>query len=512
MSAERNPVVRMRGISVSFPGALALDGVDLDLYPGEVHALMGENGAGKSTLVKALTGAQRIQSGEIWMQDFGRISSSADASVAGISAAYQEDQLCRNLTIGENVMIGHEVRGRFGIDWGSTHRAASRTLEDLGLGDLDSRAKLHTLTLAEQQLVAIGRAVVRVPRVLVLDEPTSSLDLVEVARLFSVVRRLRDQGVAIVFISHFLEQIYAISDRITVLRDGRKVGEHRTYEIERAELISEMMGKDLAALRRIGSERRAHRREPAGRPVYRATRIGRRGVLDPMDIELHAGEIVGIAGLRGSGRSELAEILGGVRRRDSGEVYVDGRPASMGTPSAGLRHRVAFSTANRRDEGVIGRLSIRQNIVLALQATRGWSHPLGRAETDELVDYYVRLLEIDATRPDRMVEELSGGNQQKVLLARWLATHPRVLILDEPTRGIDVGAKVEIQSEIAQLAHDGVAVVFVSSEMDEVVRLSDRIVVLKDRRKIGELSNGPALSVDTIVELIAADPAEVDLV
>lgn len=510
MATDSNAVIEMRNISIAFPGVQALDAVDLDLRSGEVHAVMGENGAGKSTLVKVLTGAYRMDSGAILMSGVGSISTAAEAQAAGIAAAYQENFLARNLSIGENVMLGHEVRGRFGIDWQRTHEVASQTLADLGLGDLDSRQKLVTLSAAEQQLVAICRSVVTKPRVLVLDEPTSSLDQSDASRLFTVIRRLRSQGVAILFVSHFLEQVYAISDRITILRDGRSVGVFDTKELDRAELIAKMLGKELAALQEIGSQRRAHRVDPIAPAIYRAERFGSRGILDPLDIELHRGEIVGLAGLRGSGRTELAEMLGGIRRHDSGSVWVGGKPARISSPAAGLRNRVAVSTENRRDDGLVGDLSIRQNIVLAIQALRGWAHPLGRAERDELVSHFMEAFDIQPADPDLQVKYLSGGNQQKVLLARWLATRPRVLILDEPTRGVDIGAKVEIQAQIAHLAVDGVAVLFVSSELSEIVRLSDRIVILKDRQKLGELSNGPALSVDSIVELIAADPSEDD--
>lgn len=508
---SRRPVVQMTGITVRFPGVTALDNVDLTLFPGEVHAVMGGNGAGKSSLIKALTGVYRLDSGEIRISgELSQASGTAAATVAGIAVAYQDTQLCPNLSIGENVMLGHEVRGRLGIDWAATHRRAGETLAELGETDLDTRRPLFTLSLPLQQLVAIGRATVTRPKVLVLDEPTSSLEDTEVARLFSVIRRLREHGVAILFVSHYLEQVYAISDRMTVLRDGRNVGTYPTRELDRAELISLMIGKDLAALRAIGSDRRAHRVDPVGPPLYRATQLGRRGVIAPTDLELHAGEVVGLAGLRGSGRTELARLVAGVERIDSGRIWMREKPATVGSPSVALRQRIAFSTENRRIEGVIGDLSIRQNIVLALQAVRGWARPLSRGEREDLVEHFIESLGITPADPSALVKNLSGGNQQKVLLARLLATRPRLLILDEPTRGIDVGAKVQIQARVAQLAREGLSVVFISSELEEVVRLSDRIIVMKDRHKIGEVSNGPALNVDSIVELIAADSQDDD--
>ena len=506
MTPAPAPVVEMTGITVAFPGVLALDDVDLRLFPGEVHAIMGENGAGKSTLVKALTGAYQLDRGEIRIDGVvQRLTTPVESAAAGIAPVYQDSHLVPNLSVAENVMLGNETRRRFGINWTATRRRAADMLGQLGLDDLDPRVRLSMLPPAIQQLVAIARAMVGAPRVLVLDEPTSSLEADEVDRLFAVVRRLRDRGVAIVFISHFLEQVYAISDRMTVLRNGRREGEYLTKRLDRADLISKMIGKDIAGLQALGSQRQSHLHEPLGGEVYRAASLARRGQMEPIDLTLHRGEIVGLAGLRGSGRTELAYLMSGAERADSGALWIDGRRSTIATPRAGLRHRVAMSSENRRVEGVIEDLSVRDNIVLALQALRGWARPITREERDGLVDSYIEGLGIRPAAPDTPVRYLSGGAQQKVLLARWLATRPRVLILDEPTRGVDIAAKLDIQRRVAQLARDGVAVVFISSELEEVVRLSDRIVVLKDREKIGEINNGPGVTVDTIVELIAAD-------
>jgi simple sugar transport system ATP-binding protein len=504
--ASARPVVEMTGITVVIDDTTVLHEVDLRLFPGEIHALMGGNGAGKSSLVKALTGAYRVDAGEVRISGEPVVlSGPAAAEAAGVAAAFQDVDLCGNLSIAENVMIGHEQRRWYGISWGPTRRRAVEVLDELGLGDLDPRRAVSTLAPAIQQLVAIARAMVTHPKVLVLDEPTSSLDADEVATLFRALRRLRDHGVAILFVSHFLEQVYAISDRITVLRDGVGQGEYPTRELDRAVLISKMIGKDLTELRRIGSERREHRAEPTGEPVYRAIGVGRRGVFEATDVELHRGEVVGLGGLRGSGRSELGQLLAGVARHDSGTISIDGREVALPNPAAGLRHRIAFASEDRRDGGIIEELSVRDNIILALQGIRGWARPISRAERDALVERFMESLLIVAPGPDAPARQLSGGNQQKVLLARWLATRPHVLVLDEPTRGVDIAAKVEIQARVAEMAREGVAVVFISSELDEVVRLSDRIVILKDRRKIGEMSNGPGLSVDTIIEMIAAD-------
>ncbi|MDQ0615107.1 monosaccharide-transporting ATPase [Microbacterium sp. W4I4] len=503
---QASPLVELEGIVVEFPGVRALDGVDFRLFPGEVHALMGENGAGKSTLIGVLTGTCRPSAGTVIVGGEERsFSGVAESRAAGIATVFQEAQLSPNLSVGENVMLGRERRGRFGIDWRRTRADAAEALRRLGLDDLDPRTHLSMLSPAQKQLVALARSVVDDPRVLVLDEPTSSLDQAEVATLMRVIRGLRDRGVAILFISHFLEQAFTISDRMTVLRGGRKVAETATRDLERADLISQMLGKDIESLRALGSERKAHHYSADGEPAFRAERLSRRGELAPTDIEVHRGEIVGFAGLRGSGRTELASLMGGDTRSDGGALWIDGDRVSLRSPSAALRRRITMTSENRRLDGIIPELTARENIVLSLQALRGWTRPISQAEQAALIDTYVDALHLDPSDLTRPVEQLSGGTQQKVLLARALAVRPHVLILDEPTKGIDIAAKLDIQRRISQLAGDGVAVVFISSELEEVVRLSDRIVVLKDREKIGELSNGPGVTVDTVVEMIAAE-------
>ena len=502
------PIVEMLGITVDFPGMRALDDVDFRLFPGEVHALMGENGAGKSTLIGVLTGTRRPVAGMLLVDGDAREFSGVAASrAAGIATVFQEAQLSPNLSVAENVMLGRERRARFGIDWRRTRADAARALVRLGLDELDPRTPLTQLSPAQKQLVALARSVVDEPRVLVLDEPTASLDQAEVATLMRVIRGLRDGGTAILFVSHFLEQAFAISDRMTVLRGGRKVGEQATRDLERADLISQMLGKDIEGLRALGSARKAHHNQTEGQPVLRADGIGRRGVLAPTDVEVHRGEIVGFAGLRGSGRTELASLLGGALRPDAGDLRVSGERVALRSPSAALRRRISRSSESRRTDGIIAGLTARENILLSLQAVRGWTRPVSRAEQAGLVDACIDALHLDPDELDRPVELLSGGTQQKVMLARALIVRPHVLILDEPTRGIDVSAKLEIQRRVSRLAAEGTAVVFISSELEEVVRLSDRILVLKDREKIGELSNGPGVTVDTVVEMIAADHA-----
>ncbi|WP_418001353.1 sugar ABC transporter ATP-binding protein [Microbacterium psychrotolerans] len=498
---EDIPAVAMRGITISFPGVLALDHVDFTLRRGEVHSLMGENGAGKSTLIKALTGVYQIDSGTIAVDGEERVfSATADAQAAGISTVYQEVNLCANLSVGENVMLGHEPRGRAGIDWKSVHRLAADHLAGLGL-TIDTRSILSSHSIAIQQLVAISRAMVLDAKVLILDEPTSSLDRGEVERLFAVIRELRDHGVAILFVSHFLDQVYEISDRITVLRNGRLVGEHVAADLPRDSLVSQMIGRELDELAAIS--RTADRViDRTAVPVLRATGVGRRGMLEPADLDIYEGEVVGLAGLLGSGRTELVRLLYGADKADSGAVEIAGRPARLTSPRHAIDHRIAFSSEDRRAEGIIADLTVAENIVLGIQAKRGWMRPVRRAERDQVVSEYISALGVRPADPDMLVRNLSGGNQQKVLLARWLATAPQLIILDEPTRGIDVGAKADIQRKVAELSAQGLSVVFISSELEEVLRLAQRVVVMRDRRRIGELDSS-TVDLDLLIDYIA---------
>jgi simple sugar transport system ATP-binding protein len=500
------PIVEMRGITISFPGVKALDGVDFVLRPGEVHTLMGENGAGKSTLIKALTGVYPIDGGTITVAGRAReFRGTADAQAAGISTVYQEVNLCTNLSVGENVMLGHEIRRAGVIDWKATHREAARHLENLGVR-IDTRSILSKHSIAIQQLVAISRAMVTESTVLVLDEPTSSLDRVEVDQLFGVIRELRDRGVAILFVTHFLDQVYEISDRLTVLRNGALVGEYVASELPRATLISLMIGRELDELDALSrTSAREIPRDSA--PVFDAVGLGRRGVVEPADVSVFEGEVVGIAGLLGSGRTELVRLMYGADRADTGSVSVRGASARITTPRHAIDQRIAFSSEDRRAEGIIGDLTVAENIVLGVQAKRGWLRKVGRAEQSAIVEDYMAALAVRPADPNRLVRNLSGGNQQKVLLARWLATAPQLIILDEPTRGIDVGAKADIQRKVAELAAQGLSVVFISSELEEVLRIAQRVIVMRDRRKIGELA-ARDIEVGDLVDFIAEEHLE----
>jgi len=500
------PIIEMRGITIQFPGVKALDSVDFTLRGGEVHSLMGENGAGKSTLIKALTGVYSVDSGTITVAGEKRVfHTTSDAQAAGISTVYQEVNLCTNLSVGENVMLGHEVRRGGLIDWRATHREAARHLEALGV-QLDTHTGLFSHSIAIQQLIAISRAMVTDSKVLILDEPTSSLDRGEVEQLFGVIRDLRERGVAILFVSHFLDQVYEISDRITVLRNGALVGAYDADTLPRNTLISSMIGRELEDLAELASSA-ARDIDRSGAPVFTATGLGKKGVLEPADLDIYEGEVVGIAGLLGSGRTELVRLMYGADRADHGKVEVHGKPTRITTPRHAIDHRIAFSSEDRRAEGIVGDLTVAENIVLGIQARRGWLRRVKRTETDAIVKEYIEALGVRPADPDRPVRNLSGGNQQKVLLARWLATAPELIILDEPTRGIDVGAKADIQRKVAELSAKGLSVVFISSEIEEVIRLAQRITVMRDRRKIGELeSNG--LGVDDVIDYIANEGQE----
>jgi simple sugar transport system ATP-binding protein len=479
----------MRGIEKAFPGVQALEGVDFDLAPGEIHALVGENGAGKSTLIKALTGVERPDAGTITLdgQEI-HVRSPQHAQSIGISTVYQEINLCPNLSMAENILIGRAPRRWGRIDWRSMNRRAGRILNDLDV-EVDVTQPLGSYSVAIQQMAAIGRALdISSARILILDEPTSSLDAHEVEQLFGVMRKLRSQGIAIVFITHFLDQVYRVADRITVLRNGRLVGTYAPAALPRFDLIAKMLGRNLTELDDVTQSKLATSQEGAGETRLLATQVGRTGSIEPFDLDLRSGEVVGLAGLLGSGRTEMASLLFGTDKPDHGSIIVDGKPVEHHSPIGSIGRGVALCPEDRKAEGIVDDLTVRENIVLAVQAGRGWLRSLSLSEQYAIANEYIRLLRIATPSPDQPVRTLSGGNQQKVILARWLATNPHVLILDEPTRGIDVGAKAEVQRLVLSLAEEGKACLFISSELDEVLRTSHRVVVLRDRVKVNEFA------------------------
>ena len=498
------PVLELTGVNKDFSGIPVLSDVQLRLYPGEIHALMGQNGAGKSTLIKVLTGVIEASGGRMRLGDQARFPDSPLAAQRmGISTVYQEVNLCPNLSVAENIFAGryprHGITQGFRIDWATVNQRARELVARIGL-DIDVTRLLSDYPVAVQQLVAIARALSIESRVLILDEPTSSLDDDEVQKLFEVLRRLRSEGLAIVFVTHFLNQVYAISDRITVLRNGSWVGEWPVAELGPQALIAAMLGRDLAAQSTEASVSPVF--DEVGPALLQAEGLGQSGQLQAMDLRVRAGEVVGLAGLLGSGRTELARLLFGLAEPDRGVLRIDGQTVTFSNPMDAIRQGLALCPEERKTDGIVAELSVRENIALALQARMGVGKFLSRAEQTAIAERYVKLLGIKTESVDKPIGLLSGGNQQKAILARWLAIEPRLLILDEPTRGIDVAAKQEIMEQIMRLAQGGMAVLFISSEMSEVVRVAHRIVVLRDRRKVGELPAGS--SEDAVYEMIAA--------
>ena len=502
---EEAPVLEMRKITKVFPGVKALSGVDFRLFRGEVHAIMGQNGAGKSTLVKVLTGVYGQDAGEILLEGKPiRPASPAAAQKLGISTVYQEINLCPNLSVAENLFIGRQPMRLGGIHWKELNRRAEESLGRLSVS-IDVTQPLSSYSIAIQQMVAIARVLDVSSRILILDEPTSSLDENEVTRLFELIRTLRDQGLAILFITHFLDQTYRISDRITVLQNGLLCGEYRTAQLPKLELIAKMLGKELSEFS-YAAEHAAKKRQavPVRKeaPVLRIRQLGLRGSIAPFDLDLDRGEVLGLAGLLGSGRTEMAKLIFGIDSPNQGEVQIKGKKARLSSPRAAMMEGMGFCSEDRKNEGAFGELTVRENIILALQAKRGLLRFLPLKKQLEIADRLIQSLKVKTPSAESTALQLSGGNLQKVMLARWLATDPSVLILDEPTRGIDVGAKLEIMELILSLSREGMGVIFISSEFEEVLRCSDRIAVLKDHAKVGELK-GPELDERSIMRTIA---------
>ena len=496
---EDGIVLTMRGICKYFPNVKALENVDFTLRKGEVHALMGENGAGKSTLIKVLTGVYEKDAGSIQIEGIpgeAHIHSPQQAQNSGISTVYQEITLCPNLTVAENMFIGRTADKV--VHWKEYEKRATEILNNLSIPARASQ-ELSNCSLAVQQMVAIARAVDMNCKVLILDEPTSSLDDKEVAMLFQLMRDLKSRGVGIVFVTHFLEQVYEISDRITVLRNGELVGEYLVKDLPQVELVAKMMGKsldDLAELEKFGEKHSV-----SDETVYEAEDLSS-SECRPFDFSIRKGEVNGFTGLLGSGRSESVRAIFGADRVTGGKVKMRGKNIRISSPHDAMKNGIGYLPEDRKRDGIIADLSVRENIILALQVINGMNHPIPRAKAEAFADEYIEALQIKTASKETPIKSLSGGNQQKVILARWLLTHPEYLILDEPTRGIDVGTKLEIQKLVLQLAEEGMSITFISSEIEEMLRTCSRLIVMRDRKIVGELT-GDELTQAQVMKTIA---------
>jgi ribose transport system ATP-binding protein len=484
------PVLSMRGIDKRFAGTHALRQATLDVMAGEVMALVGQNGAGKSTLIKILTGAHRKDSGAIrFLGKDVEFTSPEVAQRNGISTIYQEINLIPYASVAENICLGRAPRRHGLLQWGRMNREAAELLRRFSI-DLDVRRPLQSFSTAIQQMVAIARAVSFDARLVIMDEPTSSLDEREVEVLFNVIRQLKQNGVAVIFVSHKLDELYAVCDRVSVMRDGRTVQVSPMAGIGKLELVAAMLGRDLATVRQEGATAFSEVRHaaPAGREILRATGLGIGRRVRGARVAVREREIVGLAGLLGSGRTEIARAVFGADRPDEGTISLYGEPVELASPADAIARGLGFCSEDRKTEGIVPEMSVRENLTLALlpKLTRGGIVDEGRQR--EIVDRFIARLGIRTSGPDQKIRELSGGNQQKVLLARWLCTDPKLLILDEPTRGIDVGAKAEIQALIKELAEQGLGVLMISSELEEIVEGCDRVFVLSDGQTVAELA------------------------
>jgi simple sugar transport system ATP-binding protein len=512
------PIVEMKKISKVFPGVVALSGVGFRLFRGEVHTVMGQNGAGKSTLVKILTGVYKQDSGEILLEGKTiRPESPQAAQKLGINTVYQEVNLCLNLSVAENIFIGKEPMKAGMIDWKQIYRKSEEVLARLNIS-IDVTKTLSSYSIALQQMVALARVLDSSAKVLILDEPTSSLDEGEVQQLFKVIKKLRDEGMAILFITHFLDQTYQISDRITILKDGHFVGEYLAEKLPKLELVVKMLGKELSEFSYVNKSNpvtlqqkilnkmdlSAPSETPADgkAPVLQVRELGLHGSIAPFTIDLHGGEVLGLAGLLGSGRTEMARLIFGINASDHGEIFINGKRGGINSPRNAMMAGIGFCSEDRKNEGIFAELTIRENIILALQAKQGMFNYISMKKQMALSEEFIQSLGIKTPGANSPIGKLSGGNQQKVMLARWLATNPIILMLDEPTRGIDVGAKLEIMEQILNLGKKGLGLIFISSEFEEVIRCSSKIAVLKDKAVIAEL-DGERMTESDIMRTIA---------
>ncbi len=501
---NNEPILRMQGITKVFSGVKALDNIDLTLERGEVHSLVGENGAGKSTLIKVMTGAYNRDGGEMYLEGKAvNFRSPEEAQHAGVVAVYQEVNLLMFRTVAENIFLGREPR-RFGfVDWARMNRETGELLEGLGL-NINPKSELGTLNIALRQMTAIARGVSLGAKVLVLDEPTSSLTEKEVGILYDVIRRLKAQGTSVVYISHRFDELYAVCDRVTILRDGKLVGTRLLEGLERIDLVCMMLGRQREELEKKGATAfgEYHEAKPESVPLLKTENLTRGRRLKDVSLEARHGEILGMAGLLGSGRTDVARAVFGADRIENGRVLLNGKPIAINSPNDAIRAGLAFLSEDRKAEGIIPEWSVRENLTLAVLPQLARMGIVSRSRQNEIVERFMKRLGIKAANADQKIRELSGGNQQKVLLARWLCNNPKFLLLDEPTRGIDLGAKAEIQKLISELANEGLGVLMISSELEELVESSNRVVVMRDGRLVAEIPH-KRISQDAIIGAMA---------
>ena len=480
-------ILEVTNVSKSFPGVRALDGVHFDMRPGEVHALLGENGAGKSTMIKIVSGVYRPDTGEIKVD--GRpvqFNTPREAQALGIATIYQELSLYPELTVAENIFMGHAPRGPFGvIDWGEMARRAREILASLDIHDMDVGRKVGTMTVGNRQRVEIAKALSLNARILIMDEPTAALTEADVQRLFGIVRLLKERGVGIIYISHRLEEVFMLADRVTVLRDGQYVATKDVKDTNEDELISMMVGRTIENLfPKIETT--------VGEPVLEVRNLWRRPLTKGVSLTVRAGEIVGLAGLVGSGRSELAQVVFGMTPAESGDILINGQKVVIKHPGQAMKLGIAYVPEDRGTQGLVRQMRIRENISLAILRDMVKGPFVDRRAERSLATSLIDQLRIRAYSTEQVVNKLSGGNQQKVVVGKWLASKPKLLIMDEPTRGVDVGAKAEIHRLLSELAQQGLAILMISSELPEVLGMSDRILVMQEGRIVAEYSREEA--------------------
>ncbi len=492
-------LLELSQVSKSFPGVKALNDVQFEMLPGEIHALLGENGAGKSTLIKIISGVYRPDSGEIRFEGQPvHFNNPREAQALGIATIYQELSLYPELTVAENIFMGHAPRGRWGtVDWGAMRREAQRILESLDIHDMDVNRKIGTMTVGNRQRVEIAKALSQNARILIMDEPTAALTEADVQRLFGIVRLLRERGVGIIYISHRLEEVFILADRVTVLRDGQYVATKSVAATNPDELISLMVGRTIDNLfPKLDTT--------VGEPVLEVRNLVRKPLTRGVSLTVCAGEIVGLAGLVGSGRSELAQVVFGMTPAESGEIRINGKTAQIKHPGHAMKLGIAYVPEDRGTQGLVRQMQIRENVSLAVLRQMVSGVFVDRGKERKLARSMIDQLSIRAYSTEQVVNKLSGGNQQKVVVGKWLASKPKLLIMDEPTRGVDVGAKAEIHRLLSELAQQGLAILMISSELPEILGMSDRILVMREGKIVAEYNRTEATQENVVAAMMQA--------